>query len=118
MLQTLRPAFAVRKIDAWLWGHEHRAIVYEKRAADYLDYGFCIGDGGVPVVMTGTEVAEHPEIEWAFTEAVDSEGTPWGLHGFAIVDFDGPEFTVQFRDEDGRVNYPPSATQGASLPAQ
>ena len=117
MLQTLRSAFAVRKLDAWLWGHEHRAIAYEKGAADYLDYGYCIGHGGVPVVMTGTEIAEHSEVEWAFKEALDQGGTPWGLHGFAIVDFNGPEFSIQFRDEDGRVNYPPPATQAAAPPA-
>jgi hypothetical protein len=105
MLTTLGPAFEARKIDAWLWGHEHRAIVYERNAASYLDFGACIGHGGVPVLMTGVEIADHPEVKWAFKESEDHDGNPWGLHGFAILDFDGPALHIKFVDQHGQTNY-------------
>jgi hypothetical protein len=105
MLAKLQPAFEVRKIDAWLWGHEHRAIVYERNDAPYLDFGACIGHGGVPVVMEGVEIADHPEVKWALKESEDQDGNPWGLHGFAILDFDGPALYIKFVDQHGQPNY-------------
>ena len=105
MVTTLRPAFDARKIDAWLWGHEHRAIVYERNDAGYLDFGACIGHGGVPVVMTGVEIADHPEVGWALKESEEQDGNPWGLHGFAILDFDDAALSIQLVDQHGRVNY-------------
>ena len=105
LLKTLEPAFAIRKIDAWLWGHEHRAIVYEKSDAGYLDYGMCIGHGGVPVLMVGTEIAEHPEVKWALKKSEEQDGNPWGLHGFAVLDFDGPAVGVRLIDQNGDVNF-------------
>jgi hypothetical protein len=105
ILAKLQAAFAVRKIDAWLWGHEHRAIVYERNDAGYLDFGACIGHGGVPVVMQGVEIADHPEVTWALTESEDQDGNPWGLHGFAILDFNGPALAIKFVDHNGQTNY-------------
>jgi len=105
MVKTLAPAFATRKIDAWLWGHEHRAIVYERNDAGYLDFGACIGHGGVPVVMTGVEIADHPKVKWAFKESEISDGDPWGLHGFAILDFDDQALNIRIVDQDGQTNY-------------
>jgi len=105
MVAKLQPAFAVRKIDAWLWGHEHRAIVYERNDASYLDFGACIGHGGVPVLMQGVEIANHPEVKWALKESEDQDGNPWGLHGFAILDFNGPALRIKFVDQNGQTNY-------------
>jgi hypothetical protein len=105
LVETLAPALAVRKIDAWLWGHEHRAIVYELNDADYLDFGACIGHGGVAVLMTGVEIADHPEVRWAFKESEDQDGDPWSLHGFAILDFDDAALSIRFIDQNGHTNY-------------
>jgi hypothetical protein len=118
MLQTLKAAFAVRKIDAWLWGHEHRAVVYQSSDAEYLDYGFCIGHGGVPVLMVGVEVADHPGVRWALKESESEDDNPWGLHGFAILDFDGPSVNVRYVDQNGKTNYeaPMQSGGGGSSP--
>jgi hypothetical protein len=105
MVKTLAPAFAARKIDAWLWGHEHRAIVYERNDASYLDFGACIGHGGVPVLMTDAEIADHPEVTWAFRESENRDGDPWALHGFAILDFDEAALSIRFVDQHGHTNY-------------
>jgi hypothetical protein len=111
MLSKLGPAFEVRKIDAWLWGHEHRAIVYERDDAPYLDFGACIGHGGVPVLMEGVEIADHPEVKWALKASENQNGDKWGLHGFAILDFDGPAMHIKFVDQHGQTNYEQQAFQ-------
>ncbi len=111
MMKTLAHALAVRGVDAWLWGHEHRAIVYEKSDAEYLDYGLCIGHGGVPVLMTGTEIEKHPEVRWALTSSESQDGNPWGLHGFAILDLDGPSIQVRFVGQNGETEYDEPLTQ-------
>jgi 3',5'-cyclic AMP phosphodiesterase CpdA len=105
MLANLEPAFDVRKIDAWLWGHEHRAIIYERNDAPYLDFGACIGHGGIPVLMEGVEIDDHPKVKWALKQSQDQEGNRWGLHGFAILDFEGPAMHIAFVDENGQTNY-------------
>jgi hypothetical protein len=105
MLAKLQPAFEMRAIDAWLWGHEHRAIVYERKDASYLDFGACIGHGGVPVLMQGVEVEAHPKVVWASKEFEDREGDPWALHGFAILDFNDAALHIRFVDQHGHANY-------------
>jgi hypothetical protein len=105
MLTKLQRAFATRKIDAWLWGHEHRAIVYDRNDAPYLDFGACVGHGGIPVLIEGIEIAYHPEVKWALKESQDEDGNRWGLHGFAILDFDGPALQIKFVDQNGHTNY-------------
>lgn len=105
IVNTLKTAFAVRKLDAWLWGHEHRAIVYDRSDVGYLDSGLCIGHGGVPVLMTGAEIANHPGVKWALKESEAQDENPWGLHGFTILDFNGPSVHVQFIDQNGTTNY-------------
>jgi hypothetical protein len=105
MLAKLEPAFETRKIDAWLWGHEHRAIVYERNDAAYLDFGACIGHGGVPVLMEGVEIEDHPKVAWAFHESEERDGDPWGLHGFAILDFDDALLRIRIVDQHGQSGY-------------
>jgi hypothetical protein len=105
MLTKLQPAFDAHRIDAWLWGHEHRAIVYDRNDAPYLDFGACIGHGGIPVLMEGVEIADHPEVKWALKESQDEDGSRWGLHGFAVLDFDGPLMHIKFVDQNGQTNY-------------
>ena len=93
-----------RKLDAWLWGHEHRGIVYAPDPAPYLAFGSCVGHGGVPRLLPDPPTGE-PEIAWACEVAEEVDGNRWGRFGFAVLDFDGPTLRIQYVDEAGAVNH-------------
>lgn len=55
-VRALKKAGVYESIDAWLWGHEHRAVVFKPkeqrttpRLADAPGFCACLGHGGVPV---------------------------------------------------------------------
>jgi 3',5'-cyclic AMP phosphodiesterase CpdA len=101
-LKKLAPAFAVRGIDAWLWGHEHMCCVYDSNLRDYLGFGSCIGHGGVPVLLW--EGKTPAGVRWRFTESEVHEGADrWQRFGFAVLDFKDERIEIQYRDQDGRV---------------
>ncbi|WP_437313089.1 metallophosphoesterase family protein [Sorangium sp. So ce385] len=45
--QQLQPLLTARKISAWYWGHEHRAIFYDQHQT-WGFFGRCLGHGGFP----------------------------------------------------------------------
>ncbi len=100
MLKRLEPAFQVRPIDAWLWGHEHLACVYQPQARPYLKFGTCIGHGGVPVLLDPHE-PPHPEVTWRAPEYQQIVADRWQLFGFAVLDFDGPSIDLAYYDQNG-----------------
>jgi hypothetical protein len=98
LLERLQPAFAVRKLDAWLWGHEHRCYVYDDNYAPYLKFGSCIGHGGVPVLLD-----DHtpPKVRWR-AEGYEPHGDyKWQHFGFAVLDFHGAEIEIRYYDQTG-----------------
>ncbi len=100
-LAKLRQAFAGRRVDAWLWGHEHMCCAYETDLQPYLGFGSCIGHGGVPVLLW--EGSTPPGVRWRFTESEVHEGADrWQLFGFAVLDFADDRIEVQYRDQNGR----------------
>jgi len=100
MLKRLEPAFKVRPIDAWLWGHEHLACVYKPQTQPYLKFGSCIGHGGVPVLLDANEQS-HPEVTWRAREHKQISDDLWQLFGFAVLDFDGPKIEISYYDQLG-----------------
>lgn len=99
-LGRLQEAFAVRHVDAWLWGHEHRCCVYEPGYAPYLGFGSCIGHGGVPVLFD--KQPPPPGVRWrAEGFETQADGDCWQLFGFAVLDFDGPAIDVSYYDQNG-----------------
>lgn len=88
------------RVDAWLWGHEHRLMGFHP--AGGVKNPRCIGHGGVPVLMTHTpeEPIEAPG-SWQETAFSRYRGEHWGRMGFAVLDFAGPEIHVRYRDEQG-----------------
>lgn len=101
-LKQLQPAFDVRPIDAWLWGHEHMCCVYRRKLKPYLGFGSCIGHGGVPV-LAPTSKPPADRVEWRFEESEVHEGDDrWQLFGFAVLDFAGPRIHICYYDEHGR----------------
>jgi hypothetical protein len=100
MLKRLEPAFDVRPVDAWLWGHEHLCCTYDPSLKPYLGFGSCIGHGGVPVLLDKKEPLE-PGVAWRAEEYELEEGDPWQLFGFAVLDFNGPSIDIRYYDQHG-----------------
>ncbi len=100
LLGRLEKAFEVRPIDAWLWGHEHLACVYQPQPRPYLRFGSCIGHGGVPALLERAE-KPHPEVSWRAREHRKIFENLWQLFGFAVLDLDGPGIDVAYYDQNG-----------------
>lgn len=99
--EKIKPALATGRVKSWLWGHEHRCVFYDP--CQGVDFGRCIGHGGVPVYMTHAETDPYPSP--AFYEYRDFIGKGlehWALFGFAVLDFDGPAIDVRYIDENGK----------------
>lgn len=100
MLDRLERAFAVRDVDAWLWGHEHLGCSYEPRAFPNIRFASCIGHGGVPVLLDPN--GKLPAgVKWRATERQIINEHPWQLFGFAVLDLDGPGIDVAYYDHNG-----------------
>jgi|GEM_PF-4606342 len=97
-VKRLQPAFDVRKIDAWLWGHEHLCCVYEKEYKPFLRFGSCIGHGGVPVLHDKGPLPEG--VAWR-ADGFETECEDWQLFGFAVLDFAGSRIDVGYYDQHG-----------------
>lgn len=104
LTDKVKQAVGNRKLDAWLWGHEHRCVVYERDPAPYLGFGTCIGHGGVPRLLPDPSPGE-PRVEWALELADEAGGDQWGRFGFAVLDFNGSHVHLQYIDETGAGNH-------------
>jgi calcineurin-like phosphoesterase family protein len=117
------------QLDAWIWGHEHRATVYADHLPPYLKLGACVGHGGVPQPMPDPPLGGAPERQppadasaaapaaaapeaaagyvpksWALEETETADGNAWLRGGFAVLDFDEANLAIQYVDEHGQVN--------------
>jgi hypothetical protein len=104
MTDQVKSAVGEGKLDAWIWGHEHRCMVYQPDPAPYLSFGSCVGHGGVPRILPDPAPGA-PQIKWALETPDESEGNQWGRFGFAVLDFDGAAVRIQYVDETGTVNH-------------
>jgi Calcineurin-like phosphoesterase len=87
------------RVDAWLWGHEHKAIAYEP--FDRVNHGSCLGHGGVPVYRVKAPKPGSP-VRWYESGFRTDRFQDWALFGFAVLDLDGPHVRVRYIDEYGR----------------
>ena len=122
LAETVARALGEHRVEAWLWGHEHRCAVYDPDivARDYRDaagYTAIIGHGGVPQLMP----AQTPDdveraLSWQLADYYQVQDDRWGLGGFAVLSFDGPRVEVQYYDEYGNAarTGPPLAYQPAT----
>jgi hypothetical protein len=92
------PYFASGRIHGWMWGHEHHLVEY----ADYRGVKCrCVGHGSVPYATLGRRRPRHPvEIVRMETRAQPDDPSR-GLHGFALLTFDGPALAIEYVDEFG-----------------
>lgn len=96
----LAQALASGRVNAWLWGHEHRCVVYEP--GEGVRAPRCLGHGGVPV---HADHSRPPAVRWHLEASYRHWWEEWALCGFAVLDFDGPEVSVEYVNEYGGVDY-------------
>jgi hypothetical protein len=99
-----------RKVEAWLWGHEHRCTVYEpdivtdEKYGDTANYTAIVGHGGVPrLVSPQTRAGVNQDaIKWEFADYYEVGDDKWGLGGFAVLTFQASKLEIQYYDEYGK----------------
>lgn len=123
---TVKAALGGRRVEGWLWGHEHRCAVYDRAAADQAfkspaDYTAMVGHGGVPQLLTAQDSPQA--VAWELADYYQVADDHWGLGGFAVLRFDGPKLTVQYIDEYGKdartgppLAYPATSEESLSIP--
>ncbi len=88
------------RIHAWLWGHEHRCMVYAPTHG--LRYAACIGHGGVPVYMHHKQGEEYPEPGIFEDRRFIKRGLEhWAYMGFCVLDIEGESLSIRYLDENG-----------------
>lgn len=91
------------KIDAAIWGHEHRCVLHQPFGG--VQFGRLIGHGGVPVYMDhGQDSLYPPPATYEDRRFIASGLEKWAYMGFAVFDFDGPSLTARYLDENGRLD--------------
>lgn len=97
ILNGLKPALDRDLILGWFWGHEHRCAFYQPR--NHIQYGRCIGYGGVPVLApTGPMPAG---VQYEFGDWVVGTDPHFARFGFAVIDCANEHLHVQYLIEDG-----------------
>jgi hypothetical protein len=105
MVEKLEPVLATNRVDAWLWGHEHRCIQYAAAEVSGHRVGFssCMGHGGVPeyLIMKEGETKPKPWVYEYLERRYGTEEEPWEMFGFAVLEPQGGDMRVRYVDEDG-----------------
>jgi hypothetical protein len=122
LANTVKAALGGRRVEGWLWGHEHRCAVYDRQAfGGPADYTAIVGHGGVPQLLTAQD--SPLEVAWELADYYQVADDRWGLGGFAVLRFNGPELTVQYIDEYGKeardgspLAYPAATEASSSIP--
>jgi hypothetical protein len=90
-------------IRAWLFGHEHRCILYDEHLK--IKYPRLIGHGGVPVYMThGERDPFQSPIAYEYRKYISGGAfgiEHWAPFGFAVLDFDEAKINARYFYEDG-----------------
>jgi hypothetical protein len=97
LLKRLGPTLERDLIRAWFWGHEHRCAFYSPR--DHVQYGRCVGHGGVPVLAPSGPAPDG--ILYEFGDWVVGTDPHFARFGFAVADCDNQRMHVQYIMEDG-----------------
>jgi hypothetical protein len=95
----LAPLLESKRIDAWLWGHEHRCMGFEE--VHGIPFLRCIGHGGIPVPATAEDAKIPAPGAWQEFGSFEENDARWNSFGFAVLDFDGPQISVRYRDDEG-----------------
>ena len=100
--EALDPHLKDGRLFGWIWGHEHHLIEF----ADYRGVKCrCIGHGSLPYVPPDRRRQRQPAdiVRW---ETRPSPLMPSrGIHGFALLTFDGPALHIEYVDEGGGTSW-------------
>jgi hypothetical protein len=90
------------RLFGWFWGHEHHLIEF----ADYRGVKCrCIGHGSLPYVPPDRRRQRH-QVDVVRWETRPSPLKPSrGIHGFAMLTFDGPVLGIEYVDEGGGTSW-------------
>jgi hypothetical protein len=96
--EWLDPYLASGRLFGWFWGHDHYLIEY----ADYRGVKCrCVGHGSLPYIPPDRQRQTHP----AQIVRMETRSSPLapsrGIHGFALLTFDGPALQIEYVDELG-----------------
>jgi hypothetical protein len=85
----------------WLWGHEHRLVIYREAAMDggVTASGRCIGHGGMPVELPPATPLHDYATEFVDTRVYpNDENLNVGFNGFAQMTLRGNKLILDYVD--------------------
>ena len=125
-VKLLKKQGVYAQIDAWLWGHEHRCVVFKPKAershprlADAPEFCACIGHGGIPVTAKNFEKNKMiADVAWQ-EDRLDAtspvyEGERIVPFGFARIDTAPGALDIRIFDHNGSERYQTTFTRPGS----
>jgi len=126
-VKLLKKEGVYAQIDAWLWGHEHRCVVFEPKAeritprlADAPEFCACIGHGGIPVTAKNFEKSKMiSDVAWE-EDRLDAtspmyEGERIVPFGFARIDTAPGTLDIRIFDHGGSERYQTTFTRPGAV---
>ena len=86
------------RIDAWIWGHEHRNMGFGA-VPDAPPVITCLGNGGVPMPESHMKDPPPPPGTWQSKETFTDDDGTWIRFGYAVLDFDGATVSASYYDD-------------------
>lgn len=106
--RRIEPVLATERVDAWLWGHEHRCIEYGSSTYNGHRIGFasCVGHGGIPEYLVMREGERRPDPwRYEYLTPYDDGFQPWGTFGFAVLDVREETMSIRYINERGEQHH-------------
>ncbi len=120
VVEKLAALLTTKRILAWYWGHEHRAVMFDQHEEWQL-FGRCLGHGGFPYYRDDLSKAilQKPNPDGTTWNQIVRDGLPaawvldgpnpfvpgheqeYGPHGYASLILDGPHLHEQVHAADG-----------------
>lgn len=125
-VKLLKKERVYEQIDGWLWGHEHRCVVFKPKAerttprlADAPEFCACIGHGGVPVTEKNFEKKKKiSDVAWEEDRLDETspiyEGERIVPFGFARIDTAPDTLDIRIFDHNGSERYQTTFVRPAS----
>lgn len=97
-----------KNVRGWIWGHEHRAVLYApswSKAKYDLSFALCLGNSGVPTERKTSDIAPGA-VEWEYLETMRSGTKHFMKFAFISLEFGDAkpdEVKVKFHRPDRSV---------------
>jgi hypothetical protein len=104
-------------IFAWIFGHEHRAAVYDDTVTPYK--ARLIGNGCIP---HDAQIETGPDNDPLCTRFTSVSSRTWGegnaISSWLLLSVDGPQITLEYIDQDGQPSSLPTEVWTTTLAGQ